>query len=80
MIYTFRVLSSRASLVRMGLRKNDIVNDIVTEAEKLDLGDKDHALFDHHALKLKIVVQFARREIHVMTAQEAKKAKLPGSV
>jgi hypothetical protein len=63
----------------MGLKKNDIINDIVTEAEKLDLGEKDYAIYDVYQLDLKAVIQFACREIHVMTVDEAKKVALPGS-
>ena len=79
MIYTFRIQSSQAATVRMGLKKNDIINDIVTAAEKLDLGEKDYAIYDVHQLGLKAVIQFARREIHVITVEEANSVALPGS-
>jgi CRISPR/Cas system CMR-associated protein Cmr1 (group 7 of RAMP superfamily) len=79
MTYSFRVLSTQSSKVRMGLKTKDIINEIVTEAEKLILGEKDHAIFDVQAFGLKVIVQFASRTIHVMTEEEAKTSGLPCS-
>jgi hypothetical protein len=79
MNYSFRVVSTQASKVRMGLKTKEIIKEIVTEAEKLNLGEKDHANFDVQDLGLKVIVQFATRTIHVMTVEEAKTSGLPGS-
>jgi len=79
MIYTFRVLNTPVARMRMGLKTNDIMQDIVTEAEKLSLETNDSAIYDLHDLGLKVVVRFGSRTIHVMTCEEATKAGLPGS-
>lgn len=77
MRYNFRLKSTPAALAAMGARKQRIITDIVREVETLDLGDKDYAIFDVHDLGLKAVVQFSKKEMHVMTVAEYTQANLP---
>ena len=63
MRHAFRVRSTFQAEVAMDLDKQAIVADIVAEAEKLDLGSEDVAIFDVHDLGLKVVVRFSRRMI-----------------
>jgi hypothetical protein len=79
MRYAFRVKSTFLAEVAMDLDKHAIINELVTEAEKLSLGANDYAIFDVHALNLKAVVRFASRIIHVMTREEYEQTSLPGS-
>jgi hypothetical protein len=53
-----RVLNSFAAEVAMDLDKQQIINDALAMAEKLDLGEHDYAIFDVHELGLKAVVRF----------------------
>jgi hypothetical protein len=73
------VKSTFAAEVAMDLDKQQIIDDAVAMAEKLDLGENDSAIFDVQELGLKVEVRFASGIIHVMTVEEAKKAGLPGS-
>jgi hypothetical protein len=74
----FRAESTFLAEMAMDLDKQAIVTDLVAEAEKLDLGANDYAIFDIRHLNLKAVVRFHRRIIHVMTCEEAARTKLPG--
>jgi hypothetical protein len=69
---------TRAATVRMGRQKHAIIDEIVTEAEKLGLEPNDYAIYQVDDLSLKAVVQFHSRIIHVMTNEEARAAQLPG--
>jgi hypothetical protein len=77
MLAAFNVKSTFLAEVAMDLDKNRIITEVVTQAEKLDLGAGDCAIFDVHDLALKAVVQFTSRIITVMTVEEAEKAGLP---
>jgi hypothetical protein len=74
----FRVRNTFLAEVAMDLDKQAIITDVVAEAEKLDLGANDYAIFDIHPLNLKAVVRFHSRIIHVMTCEEAARTTLPG--
>ena len=74
MIYRFNVLSTPAAKVRMGLKINDIIKGIVTEAEKLALQENESAVFELQSLELKVVVQFVHATIQVMTVLQAQEA------
>jgi hypothetical protein len=73
----FQVKSTFLAEVAMDLDKKRILTEVVTKAEKLDLGAGDYAIFDVHELGLKAVVPFASRKITFMTVEEAEKAGLP---
>jgi hypothetical protein len=73
----FQVKSTFLAEVGMDLDKTRIITEVVAQAEKLDLGTGDYAIFDIHNPDLKAVVRFASRIIHVMTPDEAEKAGLP---
>ena len=77
MKYAFHVQSTFAAEIAMDLQKAEIVKQVVTMAEKLDLKENDYAIINVHVLDLKVVVQFQEREIHVMTKAEADAAGLP---
>jgi hypothetical protein len=77
--YAFRVLSTFRAEVEMDTQKEAIVRRLVCEAEKLDLGTNDYAIFDVNGLPLKAVVRFASRVIHVMSREEYDESLLPGS-
>jgi hypothetical protein len=73
----FRVQNSQAAVVLMGQQRAKIVEEVVKSAVKLSLEQNDHAIFDHHELGLKIVVQMQDRQIHIMTKREADAGGLP---
>jgi hypothetical protein len=73
----FHVQSSQAAVVLMGQQRSKIIEEVVKSAEKLSLEKNDHAIFDHHKLGLKIVVQMQDRQIHIMTKREADAGGLP---
>jgi len=56
----------------MGLKRNAIVDAVVTKAESLELDSDESAIFDVHDLELKVVVRFASRQIRVMTVEETR--------
>lgn len=80
MRYEFHLRSSGPALAAMGDRKQQILTDIVQEAEKLPLENGDYAIFDVHALKLKVIVQFSSHTIMVLTEPEYHRTDIPGSV
>lgn len=74
----FRVRSSfQVAMRTTELARSKIATEAAARAEKMDLGHKDHAIFDVESYGFKVVVQFATREIHIMTQEEAKQAGLP---
>jgi hypothetical protein len=77
MRYAFRVKSTFLAEVAMDRDKQRIVEELVSDAEKLGLGENDYAVFDVPDLGLKAVVRFASRIIHVMTREEYEKTGLP---
>ncbi len=77
----FRLKSSRAALAFMGADKQQILDGIVKDAEKLPLNKGDYAVFDVDldGQKLKVIVQFQSRILTVLTLDEYHKTTLPGS-
>lgn len=75
----FQVQCTLQAEVALDLRKQKIVSDLINEAEKVDLGEGDYALYDIHHLDLKAVVRFASRIIEIMTRAEYETTTLPGS-
>lgn len=73
----FRVRSSQAAIVLMGQLRAKIVTECVKQAEELSLEQNDYAIFDHHEMGLKIVVQMQDHQIDIMTKPEADASGLP---
>jgi hypothetical protein len=70
----FRVRTSFKAEVELSddTLKAEIVTNAVRQAETLSLGRSDYAVFDVGGRPLKVVIQFAKREIHIVTTEEAK--------
>jgi hypothetical protein len=81
MLYSFRLKSTPAAQAVMGQQKQEIVNGIVKDAEKLQLEKGDYAVFDVNVDggTLKVIVQFQSRVLTVLTLDEYHKTTLPGS-
>src|SRR5262245_20902068 len=78
MIYAFHVRFSFAVMLRLDDEERaQIAADIVTQAEKLNLGTNDHAIFDIHGYDLKAVINFPTRIIRILTLDEAQKSGVP---
>jgi hypothetical protein len=69
--------SQAAALLLPEKERQKVITEAVKRAERLAPNADDTAIFNIDDLKLKIVVQFARREVSIMTFEEAKKAGLP---
>jgi hypothetical protein len=54
----------------------ELVKWAVSEAEKLNPSKEDFVFFHEHQHDLRVLVDFIKREIHIMTAEEAKEAGL----
>jgi hypothetical protein len=74
----FRVRSTFQAEVAMDLHKQTIITELVAQAEMLDRGANDYAIFEIHHLNRKAVVRFHSRILHVLTCEEAGRTKLSG--
>jgi hypothetical protein len=77
MRYAFRSFCTVGASFLSVQERTEIVRQAVMEVEKISLFHDSVVLVDVAIRRLKVVVQFARREIHIMTAQEAKDAGFP---
>jgi hypothetical protein len=76
----YKVRSSPAAKVIMGLRKQAIVEDAVKRAEAASKGQDLLAVLQVNALPLKLIIQPKQREIDIVTDEEAEQSgvmKLP---
>ena len=73
----FRVVCSKGSSFLTKENRSQIVKDAVTKAEKIK-SKKDCYIFNGDD-DLKIVVRMKKREVWIMTVEEAKKGGLPSS-
>jgi hypothetical protein len=78
MVGVFRMICSDpvAALVPRDVRLK-IIEEAVAKAEKLGLEAGASAIFDIHALQLKVVVDFHGRVVHLLTKDEADALGLP---
>lgn len=77
MRYAFHLSLTPTAAAALGRREQEIVNDLVAQAEKLGLGADESAIFDVHDLGLKAVVNFAKRTVHVLTLAEYAASGMP---
>jgi hypothetical protein len=77
MKYAFRMVCSVGASFLNREELDEIVRQAVAEVEKMPLFQESVIFFDDTARSLKIIVRFQKREIHIMTMQEAKDAGLP---
>lgn len=56
---------------------HEIINDAMKEAERMNLGDKDYVIFDEHNYGLKIVIHWGKKQVNIMTKEEADAGGLP---
>ena len=77
MVYSFNVKTTLLAKTVLGEQRVPIVKEIITAAEKLELGENDYAIYDLHDLELKVIVRFASRTIHIMSKKEADEIDLP---
>ena len=77
MKYAFRMVCSVGASFLTREERNEIVRQAVVAVEKMPLFQESVIFFDQMERGLKIVVRFQKREIHIMTVQEAKDSGLP---
>ena len=77
MKYNFHVVCSIGAKFVTKEQRQEIVRQAVCEVEKMKAHHGNAVIFDDTALGLKIVVRFAKKEIHIMTAKEAAEGGLP---
>lgn len=77
MKYAYRMVCSVGASFLTGEERNEIVRQAVVAVEKMPLFQESVIFFDQTERGLKIVVRFQKREIHIMTVQEAKDSGLP---
>lgn len=56
---------------------DEIINEAMKEAEQMNLGDKDYVIFDEHNYQLKIVIHWGKKQVNIMTNEEADAGGLP---
>lgn len=77
MKYAFRVQTTEGAFrLTTEAERDAITGQTVKDAEKHDLKQGDYAFF-HVGTKLRVVVDFANQQIHIMTTAEYVQAGLP---
>jgi hypothetical protein len=78
MITAFRVVASIGASFLSQPERERIVLEAVKEAKDLEPNENDVVYCDVAAADLRVVVLFAKREVHIMTSKEAAEIGLPG--